>query len=391
MPRHSIRILAGSLVGAALAGAGLMAMLKTLLMTLAIGLFGRDQEWTAPEVREYDDWSVACDNGRRCEAISASAEYSQRLRESDAGDLAMPLLRVVREAGPGKLPRLFVDRRVWADRPAPRKLTLHVYYDGDGDRTGRAYRLIASPSGLDEVDPRDVPAFLAESARSSHAATRLSDGSMHGLITTRGMVAALRFVDEVQGRRDNVTAIYARGSRPASAVYPPKPLPMPAAVRGTGGRRETAAEMSALRSLRDGICGTGVDPRTLTAKLYHLANGHKLWSVDCGVFNGSDALLWLIDPGTGVPEVRNLPRPEQGRPSIVPYLPESSFDHMTGVITARYFDSSRGDCGWERKWAWTGSRFEMIEAREMRACIGILPERWLVTYRTQARRGEGRR
>lgn len=363
-------------------------MVRLLLATLLLAAPASAQDWTAPEVRDWDDWSVACDNARRCEAISTSPEHAGRLRDTDAGDLAMPLLRVARAAGPGEKVRVFIDRRIWDAEARPMRLTLHVCYDGDGDRTGPAYRLIPASGGLDEVDPRDVSAFLAESVRTSHAVTRSADGEMHGLISTRGMVAALRFIDEVQGRRDTVTAIYARGSKPASAVYPPKPLPVVAAIRGAPLRRENPAEMSALRELRDRICGVGVDPRTLTAKLYPLVNGHKLWAVGCGSFNGADATLWLADTGTG-PEIRKLPRPEQGRPAIDPYLPESSFDVATGVITARFWNSPDHDCGWERKWAWTGTRFEMIEAREMHACIGILPDRWLVTHRT--RRGDGRR
>lgn len=369
------------------------AQILVALAALALpGPGGQAQGGTAPKVREHDDWSVACDNSRTCEAISVSPEYAARIASTDAGDLAMPMLRVVRAPGPGMKPRIFVDRRIWDARPERRALTLHVYYDGDGDRTGPAYRLIGSANGLDEVDPRDVPAFLAESARTPQAATRNRDGSMHGLITTRGMIAALRYVDEVQGRRDNVTAVYAKGASPASAVFLPKALPVVAPIRGVAGRRESAADISALRSLRDRVCGVGVEPGSITAKRHMLANGDKLWAVGCGTLNGSPATLWLADTGSG-PEIRKLPRPEQGRPAIDPYLPDSRFDPATGIITARYAGNRFGDCGWERKWAWTGSGFEMISAREMRACLGILPDRWLVTYRTQGtnRKGDGRR
>ncbi|NML04810.1 DUF1176 domain-containing protein [Sphingomonas sp. G-3-2-10] len=367
-------------------------ILGALAALALLGPGGRAQDWTAPEVREHDDWSVACDNSRTCEAISVSPEYAARIAGADAGDLAMPMLRVVRAPGPGAKPRIFVDRRIWDAVPERRALTLHVYYDGEGDRTGPAYRLIGSADGLDEVDPRDVPAFLAESARTSQAATRNRDGSMHGLITTRGMIAALRYVDEVQGRRDNVTAIYARGASPASSVFPARPLPVVAPIPGVAGGRESTAEVSALRDLRDRICGVGAEPGSITVKRHMLANGHRLWAVNCGTMNGFPATLWLIDTGTG-PEIRKLPRPEQGRPAIDPYLPDSSFDARTGIITARYADGRFGDCGWERKWAWNGSRFEMISAREMRACLGILTDRWLVTYRTRDanRKGDGRR
>ena len=109
---------------------------------------------------------------------------------------------------------------------------MHVYTECDGDCTGRAYRLIALEPGRYELAPADVAAFLAESQKTPRAATRFVDGRMHGITTTAGMTAALRYIDEGQGRRGTVTALYAKGPKPASSVPPPPPRERGRVTRG---------------------------------------------------------------------------------------------------------------------------------------------------------------
>lgn len=337
-------------------------------------------EWIAPEVSEFGDWSVACDNARDCTAVSVSRDYVVRVWQSDPGDYASPKLWVKRAAEPEAQVRVFLDTTVWGDAAAGEgPATLHVYTECDGDCTGRAYRLIPLEPGRYELSPADTEAFLAESRETPRAATRFADGRMHGIITTAGMTAALRFVDEAQERRGTVTAIYAKGPGPARTVPPPPSRPHVTAMRGEEVKSfGTLATETLLFVDRANHCpGTDLDGPDPLRERFRLANGQFLWALGCSGNPHAPRRLWLIEtPGQG-PAVFMLPRPEQGRAPELPVLPNSHFDPASGMLTA-YSD---GKCGWRRRWAWNGKAFAMVDAVEMPSCIGIPLHQWLQTYR----------
>jgi Protein of unknown function (DUF1176) len=336
-------------------------------------------DWTAPEVMEFGDWSVACDNARDCTAVSVSRDYVKRIESTDGGDYAMPKLWVKRRAGPSQKPRIFVDTTVWGTvDPEPDVTTLHVYYECDGDCTGRAYRLTRIEAGRYEVAPEQLTALFAESLKSGRAATRFRNGEMHGMLTTSGLTAAMRYIDEVQGRRGTVTAIYAKGKKPAHIV-PPEPERLTVKVmRGVEEPLTENHDHSALNLKRAEHCelfgGTVYD---LPIQRFKLANGQALWSAGCGSNPHYEKRIWLIETAANRFELFKVPRPEKGRPAEFAILPNSDFEPGSGQITSY----SGGMCGWRRRWAWTGTAFEMVDSIEMPSCIDILPNQWLQTYR----------
>lgn len=336
-------------------------------------------QWTAPEVNEFSDWSVACDNVRNCTAVSVSRDYVARIAANDPGDYAMPKLWVKRRAGPDARVQVFVDTTVWGEvGESPGPASLHAYHECDGDCTGRAYRLIPVERGRYELSPAVVAAFMAESTASSRAATRFVDGTMHGIISTAGLTAAMRYIDEVQQRRGTVTAIFAKGPRPARAVPPEPSLPRISVLRG----EETALEMPVgiavgVLATRAQLCPEAdIFARDALYARYRLSTGQFLLAVGCSGNPHAPRRLWLIEtPGQGFAPFL-LPRPEQGRPAEMPILPNSEFNPDSGLITA-YSDRK---CGWRRRWAWTGRVFEMVDAVEMPSCYGIPLHQWLQTY-----------
>ncbi len=350
---------------------------------LILGLAGvpAAAEWIAPEVRQHGDWSVTCDNALTCIAVSVSTDYETRLRASDPGDLATPVLWVRREGGPLAPARVFVDLAVWGERRSVGPLTLHVLYDGDPERLGPGYRLVEREPGYHELDPRDVMAFLAESRGSGRAATRHPDGTRHGLITTTGMVAALRYVDERQQRRGTVSALYAKGPAPARSVPAEPPRERVAVVRAGSPAAARPAEAAMLSERYGFLCGRQTDNPMLAWQGWPLANGHRLWAAHCELDGDNPLTIWALTDRSGARIDFKLPRPEQGRAPEDPVLPNSRFDPASGQLTALYKGSSFGDCGWQRRWAWTGREFAMIDAVEMPACIGITMPQWLQTYR----------
>jgi hypothetical protein len=337
-------------------------------------------DWTAPEVSEFSDWSVACDNARDCTAVSISRAFVARVESTDPGDYALPRLWVKRAGGPSARARVFVDTTVWGEAgPGEGPLSLHVYTECDGDCTGRAYRLIWLEPGRFELAPGDVAAFLAESTTTSRAATRFADGRMHGIITTAGMTAALRYIDEAQERRGTVTAIYARGPKPASSVPPAPRLRRVRVMRGEEAPDNAVPAVNAsLLTMRAVHCPEAdLDAADPLHARWRLESGQYLWALGCSGNSHAPRRLWLIEtPGKGVAPFA-FPRPEQGRPATGPILPNSDFDPVSGQITA-YSD---GKCGWRRRWGWTGGAFTMIDAVEMPSCYDIPLHQWLQTYR----------
>lgn len=351
--------------------------------TIVLALAGvpATAEWIAPEVRQHSDWSVACDNALSCTAVSASAEYEARVRAADPGDLAAPLLWVRREGGPLAPARVFVDLAVWGERRSAGPLTLHVSYDGDPERLGPGYRLIEREPGYYELDQRDLAAFLAESRESDRAATRRADGTLQGLITTAGMVAALRYIDERQQRRGTVTALFARGAAPARTVPAAPPRERVTVVRGGAPVLARSAEAAALSERYGFLCGMQTESQALAWQGWRLADGYRLWAARCEPDGDNPLTIWALTDQSGAQVDFKLPRPEQGRAPEDPALPNSWFDPASGQLTALYKAGRHGDCGWQRRWAWTGSEFAMIDAVEMPACIGIVMPQWLQTYR----------
>jgi hypothetical protein len=339
-------------------------------------------EWIAPEVMEQRDWSTACEEiVPDCTAVSVSRAFVARITGTDPGDYAMPKLWVMRRAGAHTRPRVFVDTSVWGEASELGALSLHVYYDCDGDCTGRAYRLKQIEKGRYELAPEQVAAFFAESAKTGRAATRRADGSMHGIISTSGLIAALRWMDESQGRTGTVTAILAKGSKAASAAPPVSDRRKVKVVRG---RIEPSLEVPnhpELMRIRAQYC-PGTDPVSETnIQRFRLINGHTLWSIICAETSHNPTYLWLVEYAPGRIGLYPLPRPEQGRTPQLPILPHSTFDPASGQLTGYYAGQDLGSCGWKRRWAWTGQAFDMIDAIEMPACIGIQHSHWLQTYR----------
>lgn len=337
-------------------------------------------EWTAPEVAEFSEWSVACDNARECTAVSISRAFVARVEANDPGDYAQPRLWVKRRAGPDEPVRVFVDTTTWGEAGAgPGPVLLHVLRDCDGECLGPAYPLIRLEPGRYELAPRHVAAFLAESTTTSHAATRFANGEMHGIVTTAGMTAALRFIDESQQRRDTVTAIFARGPRPARTVPPAPRLPRVKVTRGEEAADNAVPAINAALLAAQARHCPDVDldgPDPFRAR-WRLESGQYLWALGCSANPDAPRRLWLVEtPGQGV-DAHTFPRPEQGRAALPPVLPDSAFDPHSGMITAY----AGRLCGWQRRWAWTGAAFAMVDAVEMPSCYGIPLHQWLQTYR----------
>lgn len=355
-----------------------------LMLLFAIPAAAEDSkpgEWIAPEVTEFGDWSVACDNARECTAVSVSREYVDRINRTDPGDYANPKLWVKRSAGPKARARVYVDTSTWGEVKPLGALTLHVYKDCDGDCTGKAYTLLEIEPGRYEIAPSLVDQFFTESSKTDRAATRLKSGAMHGIITTKGLVAAMRFIDEFQERRGTETAIYAKGKKSAGSVPNAPPRPVVHVIRGINEPSSEMPDHREMQRIRGAQCSGPSDPNETNIQRFRLQNGQALWSIICSSTPHNPTHLWMVETSANRFEMFKLPRPEQGRDAELPIVPHSWYDPASGQLTGYYTGEDVRSCGWKRRWAWTGEGFEMIDAIEMPACLDIPINQWFQTYR----------
>lgn len=346
------------------------------------GLFGQDNITAFTRVSEYGDWSVACDNRAYCTAVSVSREQEMRRRSTDPGDALRPVLHIARYVDEDEPPHVLVDFRVDGQPPSLAGLSLNVSVDADRETFGPGYSLTSIKAGLYAVDRRAVQQFI-DASRASHAAVIVQDGQIHAQISTTGMSAALRHADELQGRADSREAMVARGARPPRR---PTDTGRSAIVARTGGTGSLPLE--AARQLFLFICGSGVTQTDMSVQSFDLPDQMRLIGVDCGSGLADPETAWLSQRRGGLPEPLALPRPDVNPGEYEEaFLTNSHFDPASGILTTRFNNRNysdpqrhRADCGWIRRWQWTSGGMEMIDARVMPACMGILPDRWMLTY-----------
>lgn len=317
----------------------------------------------SPSLHEFGDWSVACDNSGRCEAVGVSTQRAG-FAPGEWGEHGVIVLRIIREARPDAPLRVFLDERGWAAQPDDRHaaLTLHVLYPQQDDRTGPAFRLLPLRNGQYEVDPRDVPAFLAESRNSTIVATRM--GAINAMGSTQGMASAISYMGE--------------------ARQPPAPLVAVPLIKASSGQQVGDEELR-----RRGLLLCGVVAAPHEGMRFRLGNGDTLWSVSCGEEHSASSAefalnphtIWFIERRDGTRAFPGFPRPDGNHDPLPATLPNSHFDPASGLLSAAHYYGQGRDCGWWRQWGWDGREWQPVAAFELRGCMGIMAEGWLPLWR----------
>ena len=315
-------------------------------------------------VRTFGDWAVTCDNAHNC--------WAQTQGQSGTGTMSLR-----RDAGAEALPHVF--------------LTL---YDGTFDaaafdETG----FEAAFAGNDfnnEFGPRLTIAedktelFVA----GLNKATSLSIPGEDGVIfSLAGSSAALRFIDEVQVRADTVTALIARGHKPASAVPAPIPLPIIVAPLTSVVLIDTPP-VPALSEASATDCTEDSENRdaSFVAEGYRLLDGREIWFMPC--FNGAYNYVSTAYLKTG-DAIAPLPfsGPKEGGPArdVLAQLwnPALNVEGKDVPLTLSTFGKDRGmgDCGTITEHVWTGTSFALTKYLKMEGCSGLWdaadwPVRW---------------
>lgn len=317
------------------------------------------------ELRTFQDWTVGCDNGRACQAVSLLPQNvpdgrTLSIRRSPVGD-AEPVFSFYRYDNED-----LCGARVSADgRPLP-------------------VRLIEGPD-CTIVHPADAPALLAALRSAAELRMTAPDGSDLGAVSLAGASAAMRVMDEAQQRAGTVTAMVRPGTRPASAVPPPPALPeIRIAPFPQGDTPQIEADR--IERLRREIgCAVGDVGGPDEYHAFPLDQGKTLVLLACG--SGAYNVTWI-------PFVAQAER--GGRIEIVPALFDAQWAQADGgraeLVNAEWDGGTRainelslgrgiGDCGTRSSYGWDGRRFRLLRQASMGECRGARD--YITVWRTR--------
>jgi len=312
-----------------------------------------------PDAAQFGDWSVACDNIRYCEILAAD------------GNTRALTLYVSRMAPGTAQPTVEVYRSFADGIPAA------AYIEIDGRRSDFA---IDSEGNL--IGP--PAAFLAALAKANSAQAIGSGGKVLGAIPVMGASAALRWMDDRQERADTVTAIVAKGARPATSVPPPPPLPevvMPE-ISDAPPQQLSAQAVRDIRAISD-YCD---DDREIF-ETHRLDAKHTVGLVFCflAAYQGPHIVVVIDEDGGWEPASIEQPSHRAEFEPNSPWrymLTTADYNSEDRLLT--FWSKGRGlaDCGSSGSWAWDGEVFRLTAWQELEPCRGAPPGLWLSRWQT---------
>ena len=312
-------------------------------------------------IQTFGDWSVACDNVRRCEMTSLIPE-SQMSDGSDSG----ASFSITREPGPSAGFTFEIDGN------GGLKGETSVRIDGKVIVGGAAHKDVMTLTGADAA--KVVAAMI------NGKTLTLTDirGANAANASLAGSSAALRFMDAQQGRAGGVTAAVARGPKPASAVPVAAPLPRIRGIAPSGSPAKiTPALIKAMRKITQ--CDTedsgSSEPITGNA----IGGGATLVLLPCGAgaYNFSSVPFIVTGGKPRVARFDSLPGFAQGEG--FPTLVNAGWDAKTGQLATYAKGRGLGDCGSSETYVWDGAIFRLVGATRMDECQGSM--NWLTVWR----------
>jgi len=308
-----------------------------------------------PKDATFGNWTVACDNARYCEAMGAPA---------DGSDDSQWILHVSRGAGAKDSPK--------SDAGPP--------FDEGPYNGPYILRLDDKPTAFgwsgEERASRDDLEMLKAIALARKAEVSDKGGKTVATISVAGASAALRWMDDQQKRAGTVTAIVARGPRPATDVPPPPPLPriVQPPISKKPPRKLTAADVKAIQAKAGDFCEAerGADPTT-----YRLDDRHTLGIVGCfmGAYQGAALIVVIDEKGHWTPAQIEQPEPlpKEAEPYDAYFLTEGDYLEDQRLLWMSAKGRGLGDCGEHATWAWDGRVFRLAAFLSLDTCVGAEP------------------
>ena len=330
--------------------------MKTMILALLGVLMATGAQAAS---KSFQDWTVVCDNTRDCSAFGFSEEGSED----------RPFIHIQRSAAAGAAP---VIRLVLVgESVAPTPWVVQV----DGTPVPGV-----APKAEGDADVVLTPAQAAALLAEIRNGQKLSLAPGRSDIPLTGAAAALRWMDDQQQRAGTVTALVARGPKPASAVpaAPPPPLVRPGPAVSQAGLPDKLP--AGMRAQLGEDCDAQ-ERRHFTPIIARLSPNVVLYGELCylGAYNEIYAFMLADDQGAHIRQAQ-IPNLDGSYTNL---LMNVDFDVETQTLSN--FDKGRGiaDCGGSNSWIWDGKAFRISDQTEMPACRGLSAEEWPVLYRSR--------
>jgi hypothetical protein len=311
-------------------------------------------------VDTFKDWAVICDNLRNCVADGFSSEEMDK----------PATLRLTRGGAAGDVASLTIglldDEASRSTRGRPLSLSVDE----------RPVLIVkAGDDGAATLSDAQTTKLLGAARNGTTLTISLEDNPL-GVVSLAGLAAALRRVDDQQGRVGTVTALVAKGAKPASAVPPQPATPVvraASAVAQTGLPTKPSAAVKAVATKAD--CDAAQDAFSdAKPEASRLSADKVLWQIPCGAGAYNFTSLLVIADNKG------------GAARLAPGLGDSlvvngEYDPQTRILSS--YDKGRGigDCGSSSQWAWTGQDFDLTSEASMPICRGQMD--WPTSYQAK--------
>lgn len=315
-------------------------------------------------IQIFEDWVVGCDNRLTCEAVA--------LVPDGAGTAYPVLTTLTRDGG--------------AQGGATVRLLGAQELRGRIELLADNHRLARFKAAHDMVEITGSAALAAMRTLAGSYTFELRAGKrLIGTPSLRGLSAALRHMDEVQGRVGSAGALVATGAGPADQAK--AVLPTPAVVGAPSIADEpltfTAEEQAAARRLA--VCDAMHDS-DYPLETHRLDATHALVLLPCDAGDYNVSAVPLIATGEagsrqlGIARFDHIPG-ASGDPDAPPLIVNARWNPLRSELSSFAKGRGLGDCGTAETYTWDGAQFRLIEARSMPVCRGAWE--WPVLYAVQ--------
>jgi Protein of unknown function (DUF1176) len=322
------------------------------------------------KVETYKDWTVGCDNGLACQAVSLATEGVSE------GTLSTVITRPSGATSPLTIQMSGFTSK--ADR-------FRIMVDGRVATTGT----MQVGSGTIAVTGANAMRLARAMARGK--TIRLIDGAGTDLGTASltGVSAVFRHIDGQQGRAGSRGAIIATGPRMATAkksaipvievkkITPTDMLPDASALVALSEGSPCAEQR--LGSTEDTAYSLGTGANGAQA-LVLLNCGAGAYNFSSGVYVGrrNSAGKWAFEPAKFDYGAGGF-----SDDSKIPIVVNADWDAAKQTLSSYAKGRGLGDCGSSESWVWDGTRFRLTEAKAMGECRGSLD--WIPIWRAEVR------
>lgn len=326
----------------------------------------------AAGLRDFRAWTVACDNVGHCRAIGLAVwgEY----------DDTSPWMALERAPGPegamtlrfgnvgGDAPVLEIDGKP-LDPPIPAAAMVPLPKRDGEEEPGTGLR-----------DPALIRRLLDAMGNAAKVTFPGAD-KKDGAVSLDGFKAAMRWLDDQQGRAGTVDALVAKGPKPATAVPKAQPVPRlaPLAFKPGEDKRhgKTVLEHHRTKTSED-LCDDDDRSETATPPTgTRIGPNHVLYEIPCWKAAYQAGSLYYVVDQRGAVSLAPIEWLDNktGKVTVKTDQSVSNPDHeKPGTLVHYHKGRGLGDCFDSTTWIWDGKVFRIAAMTNQPICGGPFGE-----------------